>query len=212
MVIITCVHSVPNGCRGDCTGGERRQLVGVVRIFTLVRHAQSLYRRILGERFDLLPEVLRRFHDTPGGGRAHGTLQVERAGGWLSNTLASSLGLPEAGKNVSVVVQVKVEGDRERWVRHFADRRVETVQWMHGELLMESFGATTFSSVLTIEGSCLHYQFRRAWFAGIRLPRCLAPSVDGRVYADDGGWRVAVRVGAPLLGELVHYEGWVEPE
>ena len=175
-------------------------------------HAQSLYRRILGERFDSLPEALRRFHDTPGGGRAHGSLQVERAGGWLANLLASSLGLPEAGKNVSVVVQVKVEGNRERWVRHFAGRRVETVQWMQGELLMESFGATIFSSMLTIEESCLLYQFRRAWFAGIPLPRRLAPFVDGRVYAGDGGWRVAVRVGAPLVGELVHYEGWVEPE
>lgn len=175
-------------------------------------HPQSLYRRILGQRFDSLPEALRRFHDTPGGGRAHGTLQVERASGWLSNALASLLGLPEAGKNISTVVEVKVEGDRERWVRDFEGRRVETVQWMHGELLMESFGATTFSSVLTIDGSCLHYEFRRAWVAGIRLPRRLAPFVDGRVYAGDGGWRVAVRVNAPLLGELVHYEGWIEPE
>lgn len=89
---------------------------------------------------------------------------------------------------------------------------METVEWMQGGLLMESFGATTFSSVLSIEGSCLRYQFRRAWFAGIPIPRCLSPFVDGRVYAGDGGWRVAVRVNAPLLGELVRYEGWMEPE
>ncbi|MGH7140162.1 MAG: DUF4166 domain-containing protein [Pirellulales bacterium] len=173
--------------------------------------AQSLYRRILDERFDSLPEVLRRFHDMPRGGRAHGTLQVKLAGGRLSNILASLLGLPEAGNNISTVVEVKVEGDRERWVRHFEGRRVETVQWVHAGLLMESFGATTFSSALTIEGSCLRYEFRRAWFAGIRLPRRLAPFVDGRVYGGDGGWRVVVRVSAPLLGELLHYEGWIEP-
>lgn len=175
-------------------------------------HAPSLYRRILGERFDSLPEVLRRFHDTKRGGRAHGTLQVERTGGWLSNTVASWLGLPEAGKNVTTVVEVKVEGDRERWVRHFAGRRLETVQWMQGGLLMESFGATTFSSLLSIDGSCLRFELQRAWFAGISVPRGLAPFVDGRVDAGDGGWRVAVRVGAPLVGELVCYEGWVEPE
>jgi hypothetical protein len=175
-------------------------------------HAQSLYRRVLGERFDSLPEVLRRFHDTPGGGRAHGTLEVERAGGWLRNAVATLLGLPEAGQDVSVRVEVKVEGERERWIRQFEGRRVETIQWAHGELLIESFGATAFSSALTIEGPCLHYKFRRAWYAGIPLPHCLAPFVDGRVYAGDGGWRVAVRVNAPLLGQLVHYEGWVEPE
>ncbi len=124
--------------RGSALGGKPgfiQEVVGgplavsvVVWIFTIVRHAQSLYRRILGERFDSLPDVLRRFHDTPGGGRAHGSLRVERAGGWLSNTLASSLGLPEAGESVSVVVQVKVEGDRERWIRHFAGRRVAARQ------------------------------------------------------------------------------------
>jgi hypothetical protein len=177
-----------------------------------VSQAPSLYRRILGERFDSLPEVLRRFHDTPRGGRAHGMLQVERAGGRPSNALASFLGLPEAGKNISTVVEVKVDGDRERWVRRFSGHRVETVQWMHDGLLMESFGATTFSSVLTIEESCLRYEFRRAWFAGILLPRRFAPFVDGRVYAGDGGWRVVVRISAPLVGDLVHYEGWVEPE
>lgn len=184
---------------------------GWVRRF-FVNHAQSLYRRILGERFKSLPEVLRRFHDAPGGGRAHGTLQVERGGGWLSNTVASWLGLPEAGKNIPTDVEVQVEGDRERWVRCFQGRRLETVQWMHGGLLMESFGVTTFSSVLTIEGPCLRYDFRRAWFAGIRLPRRLGPAVDGRVYAGDGRWRVTVSVSAPLVGKLVHYEGWVEPK
>lgn len=130
----------------------------------------------------------------------------------MRNALASLLGLPAAGQNVSVRVEVKVEGDRERWVRQFEGRRVETVQWLHGGLLMESFGATTFSSSLAIEGPCLRYEFRRAWFAGIPLPRRLAPFVDGRVYAGDGGWRVAIRISAPLLGELVRYEGWVEPE
>jgi Domain of unknown function (DUF4166) len=177
-----------------------------------VMAARSLYRRILGARFDALPEVLRRFHDTPGGGRARGTLQVERAAGPLRNALASLLRLPEAGTDVSIRLEVEVEGDRERWVRHLQGRRLETVQWAQGDLLIESYGPTAFSSALVVEGSCLRYEFRRAWVIGILLPRRLAPLVDGRADAGDGGWRVAVRVAAPILGELVHYEGWVEPE
>lgn len=173
---------------------------------------QSLYRRILGARFEALPDVLRRFHDTPGGGRAHGTLQVERPEGRFRNALASLLGLPEAGRDVPVRLEVEVEGDRERWVRHLQGRRLETVQWARGGLLMERYGPTAFASALVIEGSCLRYEFRRAWVTGVRLPRRLSPRVDGRVDAGDGGWRVAVRIGAPCLGELVHYEGWVEPE
>jgi len=36
--------------------------------------------------------------------------------------------------------------------------------------------------------------------------------VDGGADAGGGGWRVTVRIAAPVLGELVRYEGWVEPE
>lgn len=174
--------------------------------------SESLYRRMLGERFEDLPEVLRRFHDANGGGRAQGMIQVERAGGWLRNTLASLLGLPRAGRDIAVRLEVYVEGDRERWVRWFAHQRVETVQWERDGALIEALGATTFSSALVVVGSCLRYEFRRAWVAGIPLPRRLGPVIDGWVDAGSNGWRVVVRIAAPLLGELVRYEGWVEPE
>ncbi|MGC4015845.1 MAG: DUF4166 domain-containing protein [Luteolibacter sp.] len=172
----------------------------------------SLYQRILGTRFDALPEVLRRFHDTPGGGRAQGTLQIDRAAGPLRNALTSLLGLPRAGMDVPVRLEVEIEGDRELWVRHLQGRRLKTVQWMRGDLLMESYGLSTFSSVLIVEGSCIRYEFRRAWVMGVPLPHWLTPLVEGRVDAGDDGWRLAVRIEAPLLGELVHYKGWVEPE
>jgi hypothetical protein len=172
----------------------------------------SLYRRILGERFDALPEVLRRFHDAPGGGQARGTFQVERGAGRVRSGMASLMGMPEAGTDVPIRLQVIVDGERERWVRHFREQRVETVQWMRGDLLMEAFGLTSFSSALVIDGSCLRYEFRRAWWAGIPLPPGMAPFVDGRVDAGEDGWRVSVRIGAPFLGELVHYQGWIGPE
>jgi hypothetical protein len=174
--------------------------------------ALSLYRRILGTRFAALPEVLRKFHDEPGGGRARGTFRIERGAGRIGNAVASLLGMPEAGTDVPIRLQVIVEGDRERWVRFFGAHRLETVQWMRGSLLMEAFGPVTFSSELVIDGSRLRYEFRRTWFAGIPLPRELSPSVDGSVNARDDGWRVSVRIFAPFLGELVHYEGWIEPE
>ncbi len=92
----------------------------------------SLYRRILRERFDVLPSVLRRFHDADGGGRARGIFRVERAPGRLRGAIASILGMPRAGAEVPVRLGVAVEGDRERWTRDFDGRRVETVQWRGG--------------------------------------------------------------------------------
>jgi hypothetical protein len=77
---------------------------------------------------------------------------------------------------------------------------------------MEAFGPVSFASALVLDGSCLRYEFQRAWFARVPLPRWLSPSARGLVDAGERGWRVSVRIDAPCLGELIHYEGWVEPE
>jgi hypothetical protein len=172
----------------------------------------SLYRRLLGSRFEALPEVLRRFHDSSGGGRARGTLEVERGSGWLRNVVASIWGLPRQGMSVPVRLEVVVDGEKERWSRYFPDHCLRSIQWDRGGLLVEAFGAGSFSCDLVIDGPCLRYEFRRAWLAGVLLPGWMAPRVDGRVFAGLTGWRVTVHFFVPFLGEIVHYEGWVEPE
>jgi hypothetical protein len=120
--------------------------------------------------------------------------------------------MPRAGAEVPVRLRVAVEDDRERWMRDFDGHRVETVQWARGGLLMEATGLVSFSTELVLEGHRLTYQFRRAWFAGVPIPRWLSPGVVSHVDVGDDGWFVVVHVLAPLLGELVCYEGRIEPE
>ncbi len=120
--------------------------------------------------------------------------------------------LPAAGQDVPVRLRVEPRGQRERWVRNFAGRNVVTTQWDLGELLMERAGLVSFSSALVVDGTCVRYEFRRAWFAGIPLPYWLSPFVDGSASAGENGWRVVVHVFAPYCGDILHYEGWVEPE
>ena len=178
----------------------------------LVMTFPSLYRRVLGPRFETLPMVLRQFHDSATGGRARGTFHVERGRGFLRNALASWLGFPRAGANANVDLEVSVEGDRERWCRRFSHETVVSVQWEEGQVLIEQFGMSSFSSNLRISGDELIYEFRRAWLAGIPLPRWLSPRVEGVVKGEVDGWRVVTRVFAPVLGEILHYEGRVRPE
>jgi hypothetical protein len=173
---------------------------------------QSLYRRVLGSRFETLPDVLKRFHDEASGGRARGRFRVERGRGRLRNLVASLSGFPHAGEDVPVALEVEVKGNRERWNRRFPGKTFTTWQWADGELLMERVGSIVFSSSLEIDGPVLRYPFRRAWLLGLPLPRRLSPHVVGWVCAGDRGWQVVVHISVPFLGELVHYEGWVEPE
>ncbi len=172
----------------------------------------SLYRQILGARYEELPEVLRRFHDHPAGGRAHGSFSVVRGRGRVRNGIAALLGFPKAGTDVPVTLHVVVEGGRERWVRSFDTVRLESVQWASGDLLMERIGPSSFSCRLVVDGHVLRYEFDRCWFLGVRLPRRLAPYVEGYVETDGPRWRSVVRIFAPLFGELVAYDGWVTPE
>jgi hypothetical protein len=172
----------------------------------------SLYRRVLGASFDQLPAVLQHFHDDPEGGRARGTVRVERGRGLFRNVAASVLGMPRAGEDVPVSLSVAVRGDCEEWVRHFGKQRVRSIQWASGTLLFERRGPVSFSSALVVRGSRLIYEFREAWFAGVPLSASFSPYVDGYVDAGEKGWRLVVHIFAPFLGEIVRYEGWVEPE
>jgi hypothetical protein len=172
----------------------------------------GLYRRVLGSHFDELPAVLKQFHDRAEGGRACGTFRVVRGDGVIRNTVAELLRMPRAGEHVAILLEVIVEGNRERWLRHFPGRCTRTVQWADGNVLMERFGPVSFSSAVVVQGTRMRYEFVRAWFAGVPLPAWLSPFVDGYVDAGDTGWRVAVHIFAPFLGEIVQYEGWVEPE
>jgi hypothetical protein len=168
----------------------------------------SLYRSILGEPFDLLPTELQRFHDQPDGVQASGELTVRRGPGRLRSWLASLLGLPAAAPRVPVTLQIRVEGDRERWVRHFGSLRMETVQWSQEGCLVEAAGPLRFALKLAAGPTGLRYESRGAWLFGLRLPRLLVPRIAATEAVHDGGEiSVSVSVRGPLVGLLVAYEG-----
>jgi hypothetical protein len=176
------------------------------------------YERLVGEGWGGLDEPVRRFHARAGGAaaRAAGTFAVRRGTGRAACTLARLLGLPEAGEAVPLLLSVTPHGGGERWRRRFAGRDFVTEQHAHAGLLMaERVGPFELLYRLTAEGGALAYrQEAAALCAGrlrLRLPRRLAPRVEARERAGEGGRgvRVSVRVTAPLVGLLIEYEGLV---
>jgi hypothetical protein len=171
-----------------------------------------LYRRILGARFDELPEVLHRFHGSPEGARAFGTLRIQRTPGWFHAFADWLAQFPPAGVDVPVLLTIAVDGPRERWTRMFGSHRLITDQWEWNGLLMERAGPVSFACSLGVDGSCLRYEFQRAWLLGLPLPRWMSPWVISWVEAENDRWWLVVRVIVPFLGETVSYEGWIKPE
>jgi Domain of unknown function (DUF4166) len=173
---------------------------------------EPLYRRVLGERFGQLPAVWRRFHEAATGGRGSGTFRVTRGRGWLRNLLADLGGLPRAGDNLPVRLEVRIDGARERWLRNFPDRTLDSLQWTERGLMLEAMGPLRLGFRLAVDGNALRYELVRAWFLGVPLPRFLAPRASALTVARDDVWTVEVALAVPLLGEIVRYEGLLQPE
>lgn len=178
----------------------------------LLPSCNSLYRRALAESFEALPPVLRRFHDAPGNAKADGYLCIARGPGRLRNALASLMRLPPSGERTPVHLEVRVEGEMERWTRDFGSLRLVTRQRYANGLLIESAGPLHFGFRVSATPSEMRFAFVRCRLYGCPLPGALAPRVHAVVRGLPASWWVEVRVEAPALGLLVRYEGEMTPE
>lgn len=169
----------------------------------------ALYRRLLGDDLDRLPRGLRRFHLATEGGRAKGSMRVTRGRGIVHRILGALAGFPPEGDEIPTELAVKIEGDRELWVRRFGDRPLESLQWQEGSLCAERSGFSTFVFRLEPSERGLAYRFVRARVLGIPVPAFASPTANVELVSEDDpeSWRVDVRFRLPLLGEVLRYQG-----
>jgi len=175
-----------------------------------------LYRRILGSAFDKLPPTLRAMHQVADTLVAHGEAEIERGPGLIARLIARLFGFPEAARRAPTSVRFEARGGVETWTRTFAGKLMRSRQWQ-GEgrwegLLCERFGPLTFGLELLVGDGRLTYVVRRWTAFGLPLPRALTPRGDASEAEADGRFRFDVAIGAPLIGAIVRYRGWLAPE
>jgi hypothetical protein len=172
----------------------------------------SLYESVLGDRYQALPPILRRFHARDGAS-ARGRLRVERGRGPIARLAGWIMSFPPPSEGVEVELRVAVEGGREIWTRHFAGRPMVTRQWRDGACLVEAAGPSRTWFDLESEVDGMRFVQKRCTILGIPLPRMLAPHVHARARSrDDEGWEVEVRITLPVVGLLVEYAGRLIPD
>jgi hypothetical protein len=174
----------------------------------------GLYERLVGDGWKVLDEPVRRLHLRA---RAAGVFAVRRGEGRVARVVARLMGLPRGGEAVPLLLSVEPHDGGERWRRTFDGREFVTHQSEHaGALLCERTGPFELLFRLHVEGGALAYrQEGAALCAGglkVSLPRLLAPRVEARERAAEGGVSVSVCVTAPLVGLLIRYEGLVRTE
>ena len=170
--------------------------------------AQTLYQRILGNKFDTLPETLRRFHGSATGGRGAGMLRVRRGRGLLSRIAGWMAGLPPQQDAARVELTVEVDGKQgEKWIRTFDSHRLSSTQSEENGLLIEHMFPLKLGFELTVSDDTITHNVRRCWLGAIPLPLSLAPRVATSTTATRDGWLLHVRVELPGVGELIQYDG-----
>jgi hypothetical protein len=191
-------------------------------IFTGIRvnepsdNAKALYRRLLGEAFNILPEPIRRMHEVGQGLEADGMADIERGRGLLARVVAFILRLPPEGKNVPLTVRFDVKNGGEIWRRNFADEIFSSTQragtGRADRLLRESFGPIGIDIALLADKERLTLVPRRWSLFGIPMLLALGPQAQAHESVKDDRFTFNVEIKLPLAGLLIRYRGWLVPK
>ncbi|SFP81937.1 SDR family oxidoreductase [Sphingomonas rubra] len=170
-----------------------------------------LYRQVMGSEFDRLCPAVRGLHDVLRDGGASGHATVTRGGHPVARLIAAAVGFPPAGEHALHVSFSEQDGE-ETWTRDFAGRRFRSRMSQRGQELVERFGPLRFRFVLIREGRGLRMVMRGWSCFGVPLPLALAPRSDARETEDaQGRFSFDVPITLPLVGLIVHYQGWLTP-
>lgn len=170
----------------------------------------SLYDRVLGARFELLPARVRDLHDLGAVSVWSGRATVQRGAHPLARIIAWISGLPPSGRDVPLRVTFTSRAGREQWVRDFGGHAFRSVQYADGDLLCERVGPTTFLFALDASRDGLALRLAGLRLVGVPLPKALHPKVH--TFESDAGGRYCFEVESslPRIGLLVRYAGWLE--
>ena len=208
-------------CVGVLTLAEIAAEFAPYRIHTSEDAAPSpppLFARALGRDYDALPAPVRAVHAPRPCLMLRGRASVEGPTGLLARLAAVPFGFPPAAADVPVWVCIEAIEGGEAWTRSFAGRRfcsrmAAAAGVSAGGGLEERFGPFAFRLRVAADAGGLMMQVGGWRIGPIPMPRRLAPRASAREWVDEHGrFRFDVTIALPMVGRLVRYAGWLEPE
>jgi hypothetical protein len=165
-----------------------------------------LYRRILGEDFNVLPEPVRALHDLIGDSGAAGSAMVTRGKSRLALFIGAMTRFPPEGRH-RVHVTFEEENGVERWTRRFSDHRFSSEMSQEGDRLVERFGPVRFLFNLRPDPGGLRMVLVKWTAFGIPLPLALGPRTLASEQAEGSDFLFDVSIALPWIGHVIHYTG-----
>jgi hypothetical protein len=175
----------------------------------------ALFPDLLGDAaWRSLPIAVQAMHGSAPTLHASGQADVAGAGHFPARCLRRLLGLPPPGPQQPLALTIERHGTREVWTRRFTDRRMQSVldRRPDSPLLYERLGPAMLGFTLHRDGDAIDWQLCRLHVFGVPMPRALRGRVLSRSGMRDGRYHFSVDVRLPVLGQLIAYEGWLEPQ
>ncbi|MGI9406225.1 MAG: DUF4166 domain-containing protein [Hyphomicrobiaceae bacterium] len=178
--------------------------------------AGRLYQSILRDAYDRLPAQIQAIHNVTTSVEASGRASVKGGSNLIARTIARAFRFPTPADDVRIHVRLARENNLEHWTRTFGQKQFRSTQEIgqgrNAGLLVERFGPFAFGLALTAKGNELHLIVRRWSVFGVPMPLRIAPWSKSYECVENDRFTFSVDIGLPLVGRLVHYRGWLEPD
>lgn len=171
---------------------------------------EPLYRRILSERYGILPNAVQKLHDYKDEITYTGKCDVVRGAHPFCRFVAWILSLPPEGAGHDLKVYFKQDGLAEHWTRYFGKKSFYSRQWEKGGVLYERINITTLAFDFKVTKQDLNLVLRQVYVLGLPVAWLFKPKVIARESEADGKFQVNVEVHLPFFGLLVKYDGWLK--
>jgi hypothetical protein len=176
---------------------------------------ETNYQTVMGESFGRLAQPLQDMHSGSKAFSVKGKANVSGSDGVLAKLARLMIGFPARGQDVVVRVEFQFVGDREIWTRHFSEVKFVSQQFKgqgrYQGLMVEKFGLLSFGMAVVERNGTLQLGMRCGDILGIPFPRFLLPRIAAQEHGADGKFNFDVQIGLPLVGQVVHYQGWLVP-
>lgn len=172
---------------------------------------QSLYRRLLGARFEQLPPTVRRLHQPGTRFEAAGECRVQRGDNSAARMLADAMGMPPPSEHLPLRFSIDTRDGVETWRRDFGGHVFTSRMWAEKGVLCERTSLATLRYDLELVHGILRMQLRGFGSLGLPLPRRLWPTIATAESERDGRYCFDVRASMPGVGLVIRYKGWLAP-
>ena len=170
----------------------------------------SLFANLLGAAFDRLPAGIRRIHAGSLPVRFSGACDIKRGSTVLGRLAGTLAGMPAAGSQVPLTIEIGAAVDGETWTRHFGTRQVRSRMTAEGGLLVERLGLLTIAFRLDANAHRIVWSPQGGRILGVALPEAFFRGVIASESLVAGRYHFDVRAALPVIGLVIHYRGWLE--